>query len=78
MLDLKGWDNALAKRGLGYLESAQMKEMRNPKVISARELYQRVARKYGIPIVPLSGAKRNEETPDAGRPSEALGVRGRR
>lgn len=78
LLDLKGWDNALAKRGLGYLESAQMKEMRNPKVISARELYQRVARKYGIPIVPLSGAKRNEETPDAGRPSEALGVRGRR
>lgn len=78
LLDLKGWDNALAKRGLGYLESAQMKDMRNPKVISARELYQRVARKYGIPIVPLSGAKRNEETPDAGRPSEALGVRGRR
>ncbi len=78
LLDLKGWDNTLAKRGLGYLENAQMKDMRNPKVISARELYQRVARKYGIPIVPLAGAKRNEEPADASRSGEASGARSRR
>jgi len=32
--------------------------VRNARVISARELYQRVARKYGIAIIPLPTAKR--------------------
>ena len=52
---------SLAKRGLRYLALAQTKDMRNPKVISARETYQRVARKYGVPIVPL-GPSRNPES----------------
>ena len=54
LLELNGWDATLAKRGLRYLALAQAKDMRNHKVISAREIYQRVARKYGVPIVPLS------------------------
>lgn len=57
LLDIKGWDATLAKRGLRYLEMAQTKDMRNPRVISAREMYQRVARKYGVSIVPFSGAR---------------------
>ncbi len=58
LLEIKGWDANLAKRGLRYLEMAQTKDIRNPRVISARETYQRVARKYGVPIVPF-GAARN-------------------
>lgn len=78
LIEQKGWDNALAKRGLGYLESAQMKDLRNPKVISARELYQRVARKYGVPIVPLTGAKRSgEESAESGKPGQMAGARQR-
>ena len=36
---------------------AQAKDMRNAKVISAYELYQQVARKYGIDVVPLTGPR---------------------
>lgn len=49
LLDLKGWDPVLAKRALRYLQMAQAKDMSNPKVVAARELYQRVSKKYGIP-----------------------------
>lgn len=56
LLDQKGWDADLARRGLRYLQLAQAKDMRNVRVISARELYQRVARKYGVALVPTAGA----------------------
>ena len=57
LLDRKGWDPALAKRGLRFLHLAQARDMRSAGVISARELYQRVARKYGIAVVPFSAAQ---------------------
>ncbi|EXI92348.1 MAG: Chemotaxis protein CheY [Candidatus Accumulibacter sp. BA-94] len=56
LLDRKGWDTDLARRGLRYLQLAQAKDMRNVRVISAREIYQRVARKYGVALVPTAGA----------------------
>ena len=34
--------------GLRYLQLAQAKDARNPKVVAVRELYFQVARKYGI------------------------------
>ena len=55
LLARKGWDEDMANRGLRYLQMAQTKEPRSPKVISARELYFQVARKYGIEVVPLAG-----------------------
>ncbi|WP_299070364.1 response regulator [Accumulibacter sp.] len=63
LLEIKGWDANLAKRGLRYLEMAQTKDIRNPRVISARETYQRVARKYGVPIVPFGAARNPAEKP---------------
>jgi hypothetical protein len=53
LLDRKGWNEALGERGLRYLQMAQAKDMNSTKVISARELYQRVARKYGIEVAPI-------------------------
>lgn len=50
LLERRGWDNELAESGLRYLNQAQAKDPRNSKVISARELHYRVARKYGIAI----------------------------
>jgi len=55
LLARKGWNEEMAGRGLRYLQMAQTKEPRSPKVISARELYFQVARKYGIEVVPLAG-----------------------
>ena len=55
LLERKGWDEELAARGLRYLELAQAKEPRNAKVVSARQLYCQVARKYGIDVVPIRG-----------------------
>jgi hypothetical protein len=57
LLERNGWNEGMAERGLRYLQMAQAKDIRNAKVVSARELYQRAARKYGIAIVPLSGAR---------------------
>jgi len=57
LLDRKGWNEEMSKRGLRYLQMALDKEGRNAKVISARELYQQVARKYGIEVAPLGGAR---------------------
>jgi len=65
LLERKGWDEALAERGLRYLQKAQAKDMRSVKVISARELYQRVARKYGIAVVPIGGPRGEGETAGA-------------
>ncbi|MDR1936380.1 MAG: response regulator [Candidatus Accumulibacter sp.] len=53
LFDHKGWNEEMAERGLRYLRFAQAKDARNPKVVSARELYLQVARKYGIEAVPL-------------------------
>ncbi len=61
LLDRKGWNEDFAKLGLRYLTQAQSKGLRDPKVISARELYQQVARKYGIEAVPVGGAPPVEE-----------------
>ena len=57
LLARKGWNEEMADRGLRYLHQAQAKDARSPKVISARELYFQVARKYGIEIVPMTGAR---------------------
>ena len=61
LLERKGWDEEMAERGLRYLQMAQAKDMRNARVVSARELYQRASRKYGIAIVPLSGVRSEGE-----------------
>jgi len=61
LLDRKGWNEDMAQRGIRYLQMAQAKDMRSPKVISARELYQQVARKYGIEVVPIGGARGSME-----------------
>ncbi|MFW5395124.1 MAG: tetratricopeptide repeat protein [Candidatus Accumulibacter regalis] len=65
LLELKGWNPALAKRGLGYLQMAQERDLRNPKVIAAREMYQRVSRKYGIAVIPLSATRKQGDKPHA-------------
>jgi len=65
LLEIKGWNPALAKRGLGYLRMAQEKDLRNAKVISAREMYERVSRKYGIAIIPLTAARKQADKPRA-------------
>lgn len=50
LLDKKGWDSELAAQAQDYLQRAQRKDRKNPKVASARELYAAVAKKYGISI----------------------------
>jgi FimV-like protein len=65
LIERKGWDEGMAERGLRYLQMAQTKDPRNSRVVSARELYQRAARKYGIAIVPLGGARSESATPAA-------------
>lgn len=48
LIDKKGWDSDLATRALDYLQRAQRKDKKSPKVASARELYVAVAKKYGV------------------------------
>ncbi len=60
MLDRKGWNEDMAQRALRYLQQAQAKDMNNPKVISAREMYHQVARKYGIEVLPVGAPLQNE------------------
>jgi DNA-binding response OmpR family regulator len=48
LLDQKGWDSDLAAKGQDYLQRAQRKDRKSPKVASARELYVAVAKKYGV------------------------------
>ena len=57
LMDRNGWNAEMAQRGIRYLQMAQTKDMLNPKVIGARELYHQVARKYGVEVVPLGGAR---------------------
>lgn len=47
LMDRKGWDAELAAKGAEYLQRAQRKDRGNAKVMSARELYASVAKKYG-------------------------------
>jgi CheY-like chemotaxis protein len=57
LLDRDGWDSELGKRGLHYLQLAQSRDMRNAKVISARALYEQVARKFGVEVVRFVGGR---------------------
>lgn len=50
LMDQKGWDAELASRAVDYLQRAQQKDRKSPKVASARELYAAVARKHGVEI----------------------------
>jgi tetratricopeptide (TPR) repeat protein len=50
LIDQKGWDQDLAARALDYLQRAQRKDRKSPKVASAREFYVTVAKKYGMTI----------------------------
>ena len=56
LLERKGWNIEMSQRAIRYLQLAQAKDPRSAKVISARELYQQVAKKYGIEVVPLRSA----------------------
>ena len=49
LLERQGWDAELAAKGYEFLLRAQQKDRKNPKVISARELYSTIARKYNVP-----------------------------
>lgn len=57
LMDRKGWNEEMSKRAIRYLQMAQEKESRNAKVISARELYNQVARKYGIEVTPIGSSR---------------------
>jgi CheY-like chemotaxis protein len=57
LLDRQGWDEELGQLAVRYLQMAQAKERRNAKVVSAHELYRQVARKYGIEVTPIGGAR---------------------
>jgi tetratricopeptide (TPR) repeat protein len=48
LMDKKGWNEDLAARARDYLQRAQRKDRKSPKVASARESYVMVARKFGI------------------------------
>lgn len=48
LMDQKGWSPTLAERAFDYLQRAQRKDRKSPKVVSARQLYVTVAKKYGI------------------------------
>ncbi len=50
LLSKNGWDEDLADRGVSYLRVAHQKDNQNPRVISACDLYQRVARQMGHEI----------------------------
>jgi tetratricopeptide (TPR) repeat protein len=53
LLDKKGWDEAQAARAVDYLQRAQRKDRKSPKVASAKQLYMTVAKKYGIATASL-------------------------
>lgn len=48
LMDQKGWNEERAARATQYLDKARSRYPNDPRVISARQLYQRVAAKYGI------------------------------
>lgn len=48
LMDHRGWDVDLAERAQDYLQRAQRKDRKNPRVVALRQQYMAVARKYGI------------------------------
>ena len=48
LMDQKGWRDDLASRARSYLEQAQAKSPKDSRVLSGREVFQRVAGKYGV------------------------------
>lgn len=48
LMDQKGWQAEQAERAHRYLEKARSRAPDDPRVISGRDMYQRVARKYGM------------------------------
>lgn len=48
LMDQKGWNPVLAEKAQDYLQRAMRKDRKNPKVLSARQMYVSVAKKYGI------------------------------
>lgn len=54
LLAQRGWDEALAERGAGYLARAADKARGDPRVTSAIDLMRQVARKYGVTAEALS------------------------
>jgi CheY-like chemotaxis protein/Flp pilus assembly protein TadD len=50
LMDKEGWKDDLGERAGRYLEQAQAKNPRDPRVLSGREGYLRVAAKYGVSI----------------------------
>jgi hypothetical protein len=47
-MEQRGWREDLAERAAHYLELAQAKSPRDPRVLSGKEAYKKVATKYGI------------------------------
>lgn len=48
LMDQKGWREDLAERATTYLEQAQAKNPKDPRVLSGRENFQRIAAKFGV------------------------------
>jgi tetratricopeptide (TPR) repeat protein len=55
--DKRGWDEALAENAVRFVQQGFVKEPKNPKLASARDLLDRVAKKYGV-ILDLSPPQR--------------------
>lgn len=63
LMDQQGWREELAERALRYLQLAQAKDRLSPRVITARELYHEVAKKYGIRVIPVGPSRSGNEGP---------------
>ena len=61
LLDRKGWDEELGRRGRLYLRMAQARDRHNPKIVLAHELCLQVARKYHVDMQALEPAGTSEE-----------------
>ncbi|MCP5267604.1 MAG: response regulator [Zoogloeaceae bacterium] len=48
LMNKQGWRDDLAEKARNYLQQAQIKGPKDPRLISARETFQQVAAKYGI------------------------------
>jgi len=65
LLNQRGWDELLAEKGRNYLLRARFKDATSPKVVSAWELYQQVAKKFGVPVLPLNESGDKDKEPSA-------------
>lgn len=54
LLEHKGWQEEMALRGRRYLKLARERDPRSPKLFAAWEFYQRVGKKYGILVPPIT------------------------